>query len=199
VDRFKGNAQARGDFSELAFSEKIEMLPDDPAFQGVFPSEGLKLEEKSFGEGTGGDAWRMKRLDQGKGLFDLGWRGVGGGADFREIDPEKPVFIQVADDFGGCGADCGIDLSEGQLGGEVIGQGFGEDSGFEEGLAGIEAGTIGSRRCDGPIRIAGRKVRVVLIFGGDFSRVDRAEFFFEDRIGLKFSLKKILKFQGGGL
>ena len=69
------------------------MLPDDPAFQGVFPSEGLKLEEKSFGEGTGGDAWRMKRLDQGKGLFDLGWRGVGGAADFREIDPEKPVFV----------------------------------------------------------------------------------------------------------
>jgi hypothetical protein len=199
VDRFKGNAQARGDFSELAFSEKIEMLPDDPAFQGVFPSEGLKLEEKSFGEGTGGDAWRMKRLDQGKSLFDLGWRGVGGGDDFREIDPEKPVFIQVADNLGGSGADCGIDLSEGELGSEVIGQGFGEDSGFEEGLAGIEAGTIGSRGCDGPIRIAGRKVRVVLIFGGDFGGVDWAKFFFEDRIGLKFSLKKILKFQCGGL
>jgi len=175
------------------------MLPDDPAFQGVFPSEGLKLEEKSFGEVTGGDAWRMKRLDQSEGLFDLGWRGVGGGADFRKVNPEKPVFVQVADNLSGSGVDCGIDLGKGELGSEVVGERFGEDSGFEEGLAGIEAGTIGSRRCDGPIRIAGRKVRVVLIFGGDFSRVDRAEFFFEDRIGLKFSLKKILKFQGGGL
>lgn len=199
MDRFKGNAEAGGDFGELAFSEKIEMLPHDPAFQGVFPSEGLKLEKKSFGEGTGGDTRGMKRLDKGKSLFDLSWRGVGGGGDFREIEPEKPVFIQVADNLVGSGADCGIDLSEGELGSEVIGQGFGEDSGFEEGLAGIEAGTIGSRRCDGPIRIAGREVRVVLIFGGDFSRVDRAEFFFEDRIGLKFSLKKILKFQCGGL
>jgi len=199
VDRIKGNAQAGCDFSELAFSEKIEMLPDDPAFQGVFPSEGLKLEEKSFGEVTGGDAWRMKRLDQSEGLFDLGWRGVGGGADFRKVNPEKPVFVQVADNLSGSGVDCGIDLGKGELGSEVVGERFGEDSGFEEGLAGIEAGTIGSRRCDGPIRIAGRKVRVVLIFGGDFSRVDRAEFFFEDRIGLKFSLKKILKFQGGGL
>jgi hypothetical protein len=121
VDRFKGNAQARGDFSELAFAEKIEMLPDDPAFQGVFPSEGLKLEEKSFGEGTGGDTRGMKRLDKGKSLFDLGWRGVGGGADFRKVNPEKSVFVQVADDFGGCGADCGIDLSEGQLRSEVVG------------------------------------------------------------------------------
>jgi hypothetical protein len=66
-------------------------------------------------------------------------------------------------------------------------------------LAGIEAGAIGSGRCDGPIGIAARKVRIVFFFGGDFGRVDRAKFFFEDRIGLKFSLKKILKFQGGGL
>jgi hypothetical protein len=159
----------------------------------------LKLEEKSFREGTGGDSWRMKRLDQGKGLFDLGWRGVGGGADFQKVDPEKSVFVQVADDLGSCGLDCWIDLGEGELGGEVVGQGFGEDSGFEEGLAGIEAGPIGSGGCDGPVGIPGRKVSVVFIFGGDFSRVDRAEFFFEDRIGLKFSLKKILKFQGGGL
>ena len=175
------------------------MLPDEPAFQGVFPSEGLKLEKKSLGEGTGGDTRGMKRLDKGKSLFDLGWRGVGGGGDFREIDPEKPVFIQVADNLGGSGADCGIDLSEGELGSEVIGQGFGEDSGFEEGLAGIEAGAIGSGGCDGPIGIAGRKVCVVFFLGGDFGRVDWAKFFFEDRIGLKFSLKKILKFQGGGL
>ena len=121
MDRIKGNAQARGDFSELAFAEKIEMLPDDPAFQGVFPSEGLKLEKKSFWKGAGGDAWRMKGLDQGKGLFDLGWRGVSGGANFRKVDPEKSVFVQVTDDFGGSGADCGIDLSEGQLRSEVVG------------------------------------------------------------------------------
>jgi hypothetical protein len=199
VDRFKGNAQACGDFSELAFSEKIEMLLDDPAFQGVFPSEGLKLEKESFREGTGGDAWRMKGLDQGKGLFDLGWRGVSGGSDFRKVHPEKSVFVQIADNLGGSGADCGIDLSEGELGSEVVGQGFGEDSGFEEGLAGIDAGAIGSGGCDGPIGIAARKVRIVFFFGGDFGRVDRAKFFFEDRIGLKFSLEKILKFQGGGL
>jgi hypothetical protein len=90
-------------------------------------------------------------------------------------------------------------LSEGELGSEVIGQGFGKDSGFKEGLAGIQAGAIGSGGCDGPIGIASRKVCVVFFLGGDFGRVDRSEFFFEDRIGLKFSLKKILKFQGGGL
>jgi len=66
-------------------------------------------------------------------------------------------------------------------------------------LAGIESGTIGSGGCDGPIGIAGRKVCVVFFLGGDFSRVDGAKFFFKDRIGLKFSLKKILKFQCGGL
>jgi hypothetical protein len=199
MDRIKGNAQAGCDFSELAFSEKIEMLPDDPAFQGVFPSEGLKLEEKSFGEVTGGDAWRMKRLDQSEGLFDLGCRGVGGGADFRKVNPEKPVFVQVADNLSGSGVDCGIDLGKGELGSEVVGERFGEDSGFEEGLAGIEAGAIGSGGCDGPIGIAGRKVCVFFFLGSGFGGVDRAEFFFEDGIGLKFSLKKILKFQGGGL
>ena len=159
----------------------------------------MKLEEKSLGEGTGGDAGRVEGLDQGQGLADLGRRGMAGDADLRKVGAEKTVLVQVADNLGGSGTDDRIDLREGELGREVIGQGFRQDFGFEEGLAGIEAGAIGTGGCDGPIGIAGGKVGLVLILGGGFRRVDRTELLFQDGIGLKFRLKEVLKFQRGGL
>jgi len=75
----------------------------------------LELEKKSFGKSTRGDAWRVKRLDKGEGMFDLRKRGVGCSGNFREVGLKETVFVQVSDNFGSCGVGGGVGLGEGEL------------------------------------------------------------------------------------
>ena len=85
----------------------------------------MELEEKSFGEGSGGDAWGMKRLDEGEGLGGDRRGSLGRGGDFGEVGAQEAIFIEVSDNFGGGDAQGGFGEGEGELGGEVIGEGFG--------------------------------------------------------------------------
>lgn len=85
----------------------------------------MELEEKSFGEGAGGDAWGVKRLDEGEGLRGDGGGSLGGGGDFREVGAQEAIVVEVPDNFGGSDAQGGFGEGEGELGGEVVGEGLG--------------------------------------------------------------------------
>lgn len=159
----------------------------------------LKLEEESLRQSPGGDARGVKGLDEGEGLVDLSGSGVGGGGDFREVGLQESMLVEVADDFGGSGLNGGLDLGEGELGREVIGERFGVNTGFDEGLAGVESGAIDPRGVDGPIGVAGGEVGVFLFLRGELGGFGGAQLFFQDRVGLQFSLEEIFKFESGGL
>ena len=64
-------------------------------------------------------------MDEGKGLGGDGGGELGGSGDFGQVDMEEAVVVEVSDDFGGSGAKVGFGEGEGELGGEVIGEGFG--------------------------------------------------------------------------
>ena len=85
----------------------------------------MELEEKSFGEGSGGDDWGVKRLDEGEGLGGDRRGSLGGGGDFGEVGAQEAIVVEVSDNFGGGDAQSGFGEGEGELGGEVIGEGFG--------------------------------------------------------------------------
>jgi hypothetical protein len=69
------------------------VVANDPGLQALFLATRFQLEEKGFGEVAGGDAGRVKGLDQGEGLFG----GFGGNfrhrCDFMEFTAEKTVLI----------------------------------------------------------------------------------------------------------
>ena len=90
-------------------------------------------------------------------------------------------------------------MGEGELGGEMVGKGFGKDSGFEEGLARIEPRAIDSGAGDGPIGVAVGEVRVFFFLQRSLDRFGGAKLLFEDGVGLEFGLEKILELEGGGL
>ena len=66
-------------------------------------------------------------------------------------------------------------------------------------MAGIEAGTIGGGRADGPIGILAEEIGIVVLVGGIFGDFCEERFFFEYGIGLELGLEKGLEFEGGGL
>ena len=92
-----------------------------------------------------------------------------------------------------------VDMGEGELGGEMVGKGFGKDSGFEEGLSRIEPRPVDAGGGDGPIGVAIGEVRVFFFLQRSFHGFGRAKLLFEDGVGLEFGLQKILQFEGGGL
>lgn len=159
----------------------------------------LKLEEESLRQSPGGDARGVKGLDEGEGLVDLSGSGVGGGGDFREVGLQESMLVEVADDFGGGGLNGGLDLGEGELGREVIGERFGVNTGFDEGLAGVESGAIDPRGVDGPIGVAGGEVGFFFFLRGEFGGFGGAQLLLQNGIGLQFSLEEIFKFESGGL
>jgi len=81
----------------------------------------------------------------------------------------------------------------------MVGKGFGKDSGFEEGLSRIEPRAIDSGAGDGPIGVAVGEVGVFFFLQRSLDRFGGAKLFFEDGIGLKLRLKKILQFESRGL
>jgi hypothetical protein len=85
----------------------------------------VKLEKERFWEGASGHAWGVKRLDEGEGLSGDGGRDLGGVGDFGEVGMQEAIVVEVSDDFGGSGAKVGLGEGESELGGEVIGEGFG--------------------------------------------------------------------------
>jgi hypothetical protein len=124
-DGLNGGMRGDGDLREFTFSQEVEVVANDTAFEGVVATSGVKLEKKRFWEGASGHAWGVKRLDEGEGLGGDGGRDLGRGGDFREVGMQEAVIIEVPDDFGGSGAKVGFGEGEGELGGEVIGEGFG--------------------------------------------------------------------------
>ena len=124
-DGLDGGMGGGGDLREFTFSQEVEVVADDTAFEGVVATSGVKLEKERFWEGASGHAWRVKRLDEGEGLGGDGGRDLGGGGDFGQVDMQEAVVVEVSDDFGGSGAKVGFGEGEGELGGEVIGEGFG--------------------------------------------------------------------------
>ena len=85
------------------------------------------------------------------------------------------------------------------MGGEMVGKGFGKDSGLEEGLARIEPRAIDSGAGDGPIGVAVGEVGIFFFLQRSLDRFGRAKLFFEYGVGLEFGLEKILELKGGGL
>jgi hypothetical protein len=81
-DCLEGGLGGRGDLREFTFSQEVEVVADDTAFEGVVATSGVKLKKERFWEGAGGDAWGVKRLDEGEGLGGDGRGGLGGGGDF---------------------------------------------------------------------------------------------------------------------
>ena len=124
-DGLNGGMRGNGDLREFTFSQEVEVVANDTAFEGVVAASGVKLEKERFWEGASGHAWRVKRLDEGEGLGGDGGRDLGGGGDFGQVDMQEAVVVEVSDDFGGSGAKVGFGEGEGELGGEVIGEGFG--------------------------------------------------------------------------
>jgi hypothetical protein len=90
-------------------------------------------------------------------------------------------------------------MGEGEWGGEMVGKGFGKDSGFEEGLSRIEPRAIDSGAGDRPIGVAVGEVGIFFFLQRSLDRFGRAKLFFEDGVGLEFGLEKILELKGGGL
>ena len=124
-DGLNGGMRGDGDLREFTFSQEVEVVANDTAFEGVVATSGVKLEKERFWEGTSGHAWGVKRLDEGEGLGGDGGRDLGGGGDFGEVGMQEAVVVEVSDDFGGSGAKVGFGEGEGELGSEVIGEGFG--------------------------------------------------------------------------
>jgi hypothetical protein len=124
-DGLDGGMRGGGDLREFTFSQEVEVVADDTAFEGVVATTQVKLEKERFWEGTSGYAWGVKRLDKGEGLGGDGGRDLGGGSDFGQVDIEEAVVVEVSDDFGGSGAKVRFGEGEGELGSEVIGEGFG--------------------------------------------------------------------------
>ena len=199
LNRLERGGGGGGDFGKFSLPEKVEVMANDLGLEGVLLPLRLELEKECLWQGPGGDAWGVKGLDEGEGLVDLSGSGVGGGGNFGEVGSQESILVEVADDFGGSGLDGGFDLGEGELGGEVIGQGFGVDTGFDEGLAGVESGPIDPRGVDGPIGVAGREVGVFFFLRGEFGGFGGAQLFLQDGIRLQFSLEEIFKFERGGL
>ena len=77
MNRFQGSGESGGDFRELSFAEKVEVVTNDLGFEGILPSMGLDLKKEGFGKSSGGNSCGMKGLNQSQGLFDLGGGGVG--------------------------------------------------------------------------------------------------------------------------
>ena len=92
-----------------------------------------------------------------------------------------------------------VDMGEGELGGEMVGKGFGKDSGFEESLSRIEPRPVDAGGGDGPIGVAVGEVRVFFFLQRSLDGFGGAKLFFEDGVGLEFGLQKILQFESGGL
>jgi hypothetical protein len=199
VDGIHGDTQSGGNFGKLTFSQKVKVVLDDPGFEEILTPAGLKLEEESFREGSGGDAGGVERLDQGEGLLDDFRRNPGGGGDVRKFGTKKSVFIEVSDDFRGGLSNGGVGRRKGQLRDKMIREGFGKDFGFEEGLAGVESGTIRPGGGDGPIQVLAQRIFVLLFGVGGFGGFDGGEFLLKNRIGLKFRVQKGLQFQSGSL
>ncbi len=124
-DGLDGGMGGDGDLREFTFSQEVEVVANDTAFEGVIATSGVKLEKERFWEGASGHAWGVKRLDEGEGLGGDGGRDLGGGGDFGQVDMQEAVVVEVPDDFGGSGAKVGFGEGEGELGGEVIGERFG--------------------------------------------------------------------------
>jgi hypothetical protein len=124
-DGLDGGMGGGGDLRESTFPQEVEVVADDTAFEGVVATSGVKLEKERFWEGTSGHAWGVKRLDEGEGLGGDGGRDLGGGGDFGEVGMQEAVVVEVSNDFGGSGSKVGFGEGEGELGSEVIGEGFG--------------------------------------------------------------------------
>lgn len=124
-DGLDGGMGDGGDLREFTFSQEVKVVADDTAFERVVATSGVKLEKERFWEGTSGHAWRVKRLDEGEGLGGDGGRDLGGGSDFGEVGMQESVVVEVSNDFGGSGSKFGFGEGEGELGSEVIGEGFG--------------------------------------------------------------------------
>jgi hypothetical protein len=77
LNRFQGSGESGGDFRELSFAEKIEVVMNNLGFEGILPSMGLDLKKEGFGQSPGGNSCGMERLNQSESLFDLGGGGVG--------------------------------------------------------------------------------------------------------------------------
>jgi len=67
LDRVQGSGESGGDFGELSFAEKVEVVTNDLGFEGIFLSMRLELEKEGFGESSGGDSCGMERLNQSEG------------------------------------------------------------------------------------------------------------------------------------
>ena len=125
VDGLDGGMGGGSDLREFTFSQEVEVVADNTAFEGVVAASGVKLEKERFWEGASGHAWGVKRLDEGEGLSGDGGRDLGGVGDFGEVGMQEAIVVEVSDDFGGSGAKVGLGEGESELGGEVIGEGFG--------------------------------------------------------------------------
>ena len=77
MNRVQGSGESGGDFRELSFAEKIEVVTNNLGFEGILSSMGLDLEKEGFGQSLGGNSCGMERLNQSESLFDLGGGGVG--------------------------------------------------------------------------------------------------------------------------
>jgi len=199
VDGIHGDSQCGGNFGKFTFSQKVKVVLDDPGFEGILAPAGLKLKKESFGERAGGDSGRVERLDEREGLLDDFRRNSGGGGDVRKFGTKESIFIEVADDFRGGLANGGGGRGKGELRDKMIREGFGKDFGFEEGLAGVESGTIRPGRGDGPIQVLAQWIFVLLFGVGCFGGFHRREFLLKNGIGLKFRLQEGLQFHGGSL
>ena len=80
---------------------------------------------------------------------------------------------------------------------EVFGKGFGADGGFEDGLLGIELGSVGAGGGDGPVGIGGGDF--VFPGVGGLEELGGGGLLLEDGVGLELRLEESLEFQGGGL
>jgi len=67
LNRVQGSGESGGDFGELSFAEKVEVVTNDLGFEGIFLSMRLELEKEGFGESSGGDSCGMERLNQSEG------------------------------------------------------------------------------------------------------------------------------------
>jgi hypothetical protein len=59
-DGLDGGMGGGGDLREFTFSQEVEVVADNTAFEGVVATSGMKLEKERFWEGASGHAWGVK-------------------------------------------------------------------------------------------------------------------------------------------
>jgi len=141
------------------------MVANDPGFQAFLLSAGRQLKQQGFGKIASGDAGGVEGLNQGQGVPGGRERNFRGGGNFREFTPQKTVLIEVTNNLLRSGSDFRRDGGQGELGVEVVGQGFRKNLGFQKGLAGVNTWLVWSDGGSGPVGISLVSNGILIRFG----------------------------------